>query len=76
LNAIARSLWARGDDRDFLADESIDERGFARVGSSDDGGEAGFEIVGHFIWASLKWRDWCAATRRLTALLSLLWLGG
>jgi hypothetical protein len=36
LNAIAGGLRFRRDDGDFLADESIDERGFARVGAADD----------------------------------------
>ena len=41
LDAIARGLRLCGDDGDFLADEAIEERGFSRVGATDDGDEAG-----------------------------------
>ena len=47
LNAIAGGLRLGRDDGDFLADESIDEGGFARVGATDDCDEAGFEGHGY-----------------------------
>ena len=41
LDAVAGGLRLRGDDGDFLADEAIEERGFAGIGAADDGDEAG-----------------------------------
>src|ERR1700733_2413006 len=46
LNAIAGGLRFRGDDGDFLADESIDECGFASVGAAYDCDETGLESHG------------------------------
>ena len=43
LNAIAGGLGLGRDDGDFLADERIDERGFAGVGTPDDRDETGLE---------------------------------
>ena len=43
LNAIAGGLGLGRDDGDFLADEGIDECGFARVGAAYDCDETGFE---------------------------------
>lgn len=41
LNAVAGSLRLGSDDGDFLADETIEQRGFTGVGAADDSDEAG-----------------------------------
>jgi len=46
LNAIAGGLGFGRDDGDFLADEGVDERGFARVGAAYDCDETGLERHG------------------------------
>src|SRR5580704_2289479 len=43
LDAITGGLRFRGDDGDFLADQSIDECGFASVGAAYDCDETGLE---------------------------------
>src|SRR6185369_15482480 len=41
LDAVAGGLRLGGDDGDFLADEAVEERGFAGVRAADDSDEAG-----------------------------------
>src|SRR5438105_6918976 len=53
LNIAAGGLRLMSDDGDFFADQRIQQRGFARIGPSDDGNEAGAE--GHPAHA-LIWR--------------------
>jgi hypothetical protein len=48
LNAVARGLRFRGNDGDFLADERVDEGGFAGIGAANDRDETGFEGHGRF----------------------------
>ena len=43
LDAIAGGLRLGRNDRDFLADEGVDQSGFSRVGAPDDRDEARFE---------------------------------
>jgi hypothetical protein len=47
LNTIAGGLRFGGDDGDFLADESVDKGGFARVGAAYDRNEARFKWHGY-----------------------------
>ena len=47
MNGGAGGLGLVGDDRDFVADESVEERGFADVGAADEGNETGV-VVGHW----------------------------
>ena len=45
-DAMARGLRPRGDDGEFLADERIEQRRLADVGTADERGEAGAECDG------------------------------
>jgi hypothetical protein len=57
LDAVAGGLGFGGDDGDFLADEGIDERGFARVGAAYDCDETGFEGHGSANCTPLERRE-------------------
>ncbi len=43
LDAVARGLRLTGDDGELLADERVQQRGFACVGTANDGDESGAE---------------------------------
>ena len=42
-DAIARGLWFRRDNRNFLTQQGVEQGGLAHVRFADDGHKAGFE---------------------------------